>query len=514
MLSEMTFRQIRQSRGKSFTPVSRGVLQRKCACGTHSMAGGECIDCAKKKSGLQRKLVIGASSDPLEQEADRIADQVMVAPIHSHVEALSPDIQSFTGHTASQVGVAPPSVHRVLAGSGRSLQPTLQDEMERRFGHDFSKVRVYTGDAAEQSARDVNAHAYTVGHNIVFGASQFAPGTHIGRRLIAHELTHVVQQRVGLVPASEKRVARASVGEMWDAVTGVGPIDAYRASTLADEALAAANATGLSGLHNGPADAWRHCFWNCNMTHALGYDQAETIANNHEQHGGGPANENQMDLFNNEVGRDCGGTDCDGCCQRALDAGQLRIIDSTGAVVPSTVTPRGGPTRPGTTYSRSNYSTLPPASRPRIPIREPIERCFTGRMLVTMADGKKMPLEQVVVGDRVLAYDETMQCLREGEVIACHKHSPAEYLKVWLMDGQLLEVTWNHHIYANGSWLQAGQLRAGSLVHLRGRGEEELMLATVERIESADQTAPLFDITVADCHNYFVSGVLVHNKNI
>jgi hypothetical protein len=66
--------------------------------------------------------------------------------------------------------------------------------MEQRFGHDFSRVRVHSGADAEQSALDVNANAYTVGHNIVFGAGRLAPGTYEGRRLIAHELTHVVQQ--------------------------------------------------------------------------------------------------------------------------------------------------------------------------------------------------------------------------------------------------------------------------------------------------------------------------------
>jgi hypothetical protein len=66
--------------------------------------------------------------------------------------------------------------------------------MGQRFGHDFSRVRVHSGGAAEQSAREVNAHAYTVGHDIVFGAGRFSPGTHEGQRLIAHELTHVVQQ--------------------------------------------------------------------------------------------------------------------------------------------------------------------------------------------------------------------------------------------------------------------------------------------------------------------------------
>lgn len=65
--------------------------------------------------------------------------------------------------------------------------------MEPRFGHDFSRVRVHSGEAAEQSARDLNANAYTFGHDIVFGAARFAPGTQEGRRLLAHELVHVAQ---------------------------------------------------------------------------------------------------------------------------------------------------------------------------------------------------------------------------------------------------------------------------------------------------------------------------------
>lgn len=66
--------------------------------------------------------------------------------------------------------------------------------MEGRFDNDFSRVKVHLGAAAEQSAQEMNAHAYTVGHNMVFDAGRFAPGTQEGRRLIAHELTHVVQQ--------------------------------------------------------------------------------------------------------------------------------------------------------------------------------------------------------------------------------------------------------------------------------------------------------------------------------
>ena len=191
---ERTGIQVENKQGQVSLAPTSGVLQRQCACGTHTMGGGQCADCAKSKSGLQRKLAIGASHDPLEQEADRVADQVMAATANPTVNSTPPRIQRFTGQATGENGTAPASVDRVLANSGRTLDPALQQDMEQRFGHDFSRVRVHTGGAAEQSARDVNAHAYTVGHDMVFGAGQFAPSTLAGRHLLAHELTHVVQQ--------------------------------------------------------------------------------------------------------------------------------------------------------------------------------------------------------------------------------------------------------------------------------------------------------------------------------
>jgi hypothetical protein len=89
---------------------------------------------------------------------------------------------------------APPIVHEVLNSPGRPLDAATRAFFEPRFGHDFSQVRVHAGEQAEQSARAVNAHAFTVGPNIVFGAGKFSPATQEGRRLLAHELTHVVQQ--------------------------------------------------------------------------------------------------------------------------------------------------------------------------------------------------------------------------------------------------------------------------------------------------------------------------------
>lgn len=177
----------------TFLPGRGLLLRRKCACGSGAGASGECEACRSKKR-LQTKLAIGASNDPLEQEADRIADQVLAAPAHAAVNSVPPRIQRFAGQPTGEAAMAPSSVDHVLAGSGRSLEPALRQDMERRFGHDFSRVRVHADAAAERSARDVSAHAYTVGHNIVFGAGRFVPGTQVGRRLIAHELTHVVQQ--------------------------------------------------------------------------------------------------------------------------------------------------------------------------------------------------------------------------------------------------------------------------------------------------------------------------------
>ena len=87
----------------------------------------------------------------------------------------------------------------VLSSSGESLDEPVREDMEARMGHDFGDVRVHTGDAADASARSVSAHAYTVGSDIVFQRGAYDPGSTAGRTMLAHELTHVVQQRTGPV---------------------------------------------------------------------------------------------------------------------------------------------------------------------------------------------------------------------------------------------------------------------------------------------------------------------------
>ncbi len=227
----------------AITLAARGMLQRQCACGQHTTAGGECEACKQKREGtlqraaispapvhevppivhdllrspgqpldagtrafveprfgrdfsripthspavdaIQTKLAINKPGDEYEQEADRVAEQVLAAPAHPAVGDAPPHIQRYARQVTGGTDTAPASVDRVLASSGRPLDPALRQDMEQRFGHDFSRVRVHSGAVAEQSARDVNANAYTVGHNVVFGAGQFTPGSQEGRRLLS-----------------------------------------------------------------------------------------------------------------------------------------------------------------------------------------------------------------------------------------------------------------------------------------------------------------------------------------
>ena len=100
-----------------------------------------------------------------EQEADRVADQ-KTAPV---VSGVPPRIQRFSGQSNGKTGSAIASVSQVLASSGKPLEPALRQDMEQRFGHDFSRVRVHFDAAAEQSAREMRANAYTVGNDVYLG---------------------------------------------------------------------------------------------------------------------------------------------------------------------------------------------------------------------------------------------------------------------------------------------------------------------------------------------------------
>jgi hypothetical protein len=135
---------------------------------------------------IQAKLTLSEQGDHLEREADRVADQAV-----GSFEPARPGISSATHITSPQ---APPIVRDVLSTGGQPLDRGVRDKMGSRLGHDFSQVRVHTGSDANDAARSIRARAFTSGQHIVFGGGQFSPAQAEGRRLLAHELTHVVQQ--------------------------------------------------------------------------------------------------------------------------------------------------------------------------------------------------------------------------------------------------------------------------------------------------------------------------------
>lgn len=176
-------------------PNQPRALQRKCDCG----GSASCSDCEKKQlmqSNVQRRvlsplnavsrgdLAVSSPDDAYEQEAERVAKDVM------HMPNL---VQRKIGQLP-EAGTGDASLAADL-GPGRPLDSATRAFFEPRFGRDFSRVRIHTGSAAAESARSVNAQAYTIGSNVVLEDGQDYLKTRAGMRLLAHELTHVVQQR-------------------------------------------------------------------------------------------------------------------------------------------------------------------------------------------------------------------------------------------------------------------------------------------------------------------------------
>lgn len=221
----------------ALTPLQRPILQRACDCGQHT-GGGECEECKKKKMPLQRhadgsatparvqpKLTIGAIGDRYEQEADQIAKEVMRMPeggttpevgpsahrpsIHALPSCSScqeefgmPILRSDVSDAKEQAGRRPSTDPSLLEAdilrrtqeSGERLTESDRAFFEPRFGRDFSRVRVHSDASAAATSNTLSARAFTLGSHIMFAAGQYSPATVVGRQLLAHELTHVVQQ--------------------------------------------------------------------------------------------------------------------------------------------------------------------------------------------------------------------------------------------------------------------------------------------------------------------------------
>jgi hypothetical protein len=180
-------------------------------------------------AGIQAKLAVGQPGDIYEQEADRVADEVMRMPEpevqrqaeegedlqakplaeqitllvqRQTIEEEEEELQA--KELSSHASEGTPNLEariNAIRGGGQPLPESTRVFFEPHFGYDFSQVRVQTDAPAAEMAKALNAKAFTFGQNIVFGTGQYALATSEGKRLLAHELTHIVQQNNGSIPA-------------------------------------------------------------------------------------------------------------------------------------------------------------------------------------------------------------------------------------------------------------------------------------------------------------------------
>jgi outer membrane protein OmpA-like peptidoglycan-associated protein len=207
---------------------------------------------SRSAPSIQTKLTVNQPGDRYEQEADRVADHVMRMPDPALAttaisSSAAPELRrkcacggsgeggscsecaekkelQRSANGSSPVPEAPTIVNEVIRSPGEPLDAATRNFMEPRFGYDFSRTRVHTGGQAARSASAVNARAYTVGEQLVFGEGQYQPRAAHGRQLIAHELAHVVQQSHVHALAPQRTVSEpgdASEHEAESAATAV-----------------------------------------------------------------------------------------------------------------------------------------------------------------------------------------------------------------------------------------------------------------------------------------------------
>ena len=182
---------------------------------------------------IQPKLKIGQPGDRYEQEADAVANRVMQMPDGDaiHMQPLEEEEETMqmqpieeeeeelmmsrkAGYQSEVLSDIEPGIN-ALKGRGHPLSSSDRSYYEPKFGYDFSNVNIHTNDAASETAEQLGARAYTLGNNIVFGKGQYNSSSHEGKKLMAHELTHVVQQ--GQASRSEDNSVQADV---VDAIVG------------------------------------------------------------------------------------------------------------------------------------------------------------------------------------------------------------------------------------------------------------------------------------------------------
>ena len=199
------FSNIRVTSGESFKQSCPLSLSSPTYC----PFGGACHTCPAR---IQTKPIVGQPGDKYEQEADRVAGQVMrmseSQPVHkTRISGANRASYANEPRSATHLDVpftVPPIVHEVLRSPGQPLDATTRAFMEPRFGHDFSHVRACTNASTAHSARAGNGHATTVDHDAILAVGQHAPGRGYGRSVVGHESTDRVALRCGMHELSDK----------------------------------------------------------------------------------------------------------------------------------------------------------------------------------------------------------------------------------------------------------------------------------------------------------------------
>jgi hypothetical protein len=183
---------------------------------------------AQRLSVAQAKLTVSQPGDRFEREADQVADHVMRMP--GPALGQPPQIQRLCSECEEQLHrkEAPEAqVHDFQSAGGAFFPESERSYFEPRFGRDFGAVRIHTDAPAAETARTLGALAFTVGSDIVFARGQYAPHTSDGRRLLAHELTHVVQQTQP-VPRASRGSATGEASGMAAPTTAPAPAQVQR----------------------------------------------------------------------------------------------------------------------------------------------------------------------------------------------------------------------------------------------------------------------------------------------
>jgi hypothetical protein len=207
------------------------VIQRKSAC----PCGGGCPDCQAKSNDLN----VSQPNDLAEIEADQIADQVMRMPAGEGKPIAQPEEDTIQREPLSVGGGSlplqtPGHVRSAIGSSGQPLDHQARDFFEPRLGYDLSSVRIHTDSAARQSAKAIDALAYTLGSHIVFGSGAYQPESERGKHLLAHELTHVAQQSEQGKHNTLHRKLKVDAAASDDPATAISMIDPLITSLCPD----------------------------------------------------------------------------------------------------------------------------------------------------------------------------------------------------------------------------------------------------------------------------------------